>query len=164
MSVTLDPLLVLLALTAITFPSFIHCTPGTGGKASYRQVNVNFSPLAINCSWSPSIVTSGSSEIQIKLLGQSDIFQSCCSFEITNTHEGDYSDMKSLIQNVTSLFNSQGEQESKGWERNNKGLWSLWVMIWKSKSNLVIYHKPIPSAHNKLFSSHKWWCSKICHI
>ena len=83
MSVTLDPLLVLLALTAITFPSFFHCTLDTGGEALYRQINVSFSPLAINCSSSPSIVTSGSSEIQIKLLGQSDIFQSCCSFEWT---------------------------------------------------------------------------------
>ena len=137
MSVTLDPLLVLLALTAITFPSFFHCTLDTGDEALYRQINVNFSPLAINCSWSPSIVTSGSSEIQIKLLGQSDIFQSCCSFEKTNAREGDYGDMKSTIQNVTSLFNSQGEQELNGWERNSRGLWSLWVLIQKIKLNLV---------------------------
>ena len=80
MSVTLDPLLVLLALTAITFPSFFHCTLDAGSEALYRQINVNFSPLAINCSWSPSIVTSGSSEIQIKLLGQSDIFSKLLFF------------------------------------------------------------------------------------
>ena len=124
-------------MLGITFPSFIHCTPDTGGEALYRQINVKFSPLAINCSCLPSIVTSGSSEIQIKLLSQSDIFQSCCSFERTNACDGDYGDMKTKIQNVTSLFNSLGEQESKGWERNNRGIWSLWVLIRKIKSNLV---------------------------
>ena len=137
MLVTLDPLLVTVAFMVITFPSFIHCTSDTGGEALYRQINVKLSPLAINCSWLPSIATSGSSEIQIKLLGQSDVFQSCCSFEWTNACDGDYGGMKSKIQNVTSLFNSQGEQESKGWERNNRGLWSLWVLIRKIKLNLV---------------------------
>ena len=98
MLVTLDPLLVTVAFMVITFPSFIHCTSDTGGEALYRQINVKFSPLAINCSWLPSIATSGSSEIQIKLLGQSDVFQSCCSFEWTNACNGDYGGMKSKIQ------------------------------------------------------------------
>ena len=83
MLVTLDPLLVAVAFMVITFPSFIHCTSETGGEALYRQINVKLSPLAINCSWLPSIATSGSSEIQIKLfLGQGGKFlkKLWCSF------------------------------------------------------------------------------------